>query len=103
MKLFKKGKISYANHGRPLGWGSSPDADWKVLFLLFLLVLLISASLSVRLFFLAKNADLSQAGTSTQINISRSAVKLTADLYTKRALDFKSILSTKETGPDPSI
>jgi hypothetical protein len=93
---------SYKNHGRILGWGSGPDADWKVMFTAFLILLAISTLLNI---FLYRNAKSSfeNEGVSVELPIDKEELRRTANFYEQKKLDFESVSKTPETVSDPSI
>lgn len=104
-RKFMKTKIdrTYTNRGRTLGWGSGPDADWKVMFSFFLVLIILSAVFSARLF-LGMSERLNSEeldGALSSINID--LVKSTSSYYQTKNLEFGEALQGVEASKDPSI
>ncbi|MBX4195754.1 hypothetical protein KW796_02255 [Candidatus Parcubacteria bacterium] len=94
-------KNTYKNHGRLLGWGSSPEADWKVMFSLFLILVLIAGVLSAEVFYSLKDGESGEFDNSMPVDLD--LLRKTALYYDKKVSEFKTLQNTAETAPDPSI
>jgi hypothetical protein len=93
---------AYKNHGRFLGWGSGPDADWKVMFTTFLILLAVSTLLNVILYRNAKSS-FETGDVSVELPVDKEELRRTANFYEEKKLDFESVSKTPETISDPSI
>lgn len=93
---------TYKNRGRLLGFGSGPDADWRVMFSLFLVLLMI-ALISAFILFGRVGGGEEGLGTEVESPVNEAALRRTANYYEKQKLDFESAKSVPETIPDPSI
>ena len=95
-------KLNYKLHGRFLNWGSSPKADWQVLFSLFIIVLIIGAVLGGALFTIVKNGSFGIESSTPRLPINQTLLHKTAIFYEQQKLDFAKYQSLPETTPDPS-
>jgi hypothetical protein len=93
---------TYGNHGGFLGWGSGPDADWKVMFSIFIFALLICAATSVLLYRDAKKSfDSESEATASPLN--KEQLRRTANFYQEQKLNFETARTSSVTIPDPSM
>ena len=93
---------TYRNKGRALGWGSGPDADWKVMFLTFVILLLLTLGLCINLYIGVRNTG--EMGENNLVApISEAKLKRVSGYYQKQKLDFESARSIPETIKDPSL
>lgn len=102
--LFKRFHIT--TQGRLFGFGTSPEADWKIIFSFGTILVLVVIFLSVYLFLVSDNWKSPGAGNP----YSQEGGVLNADLlretvlyYENKALDFERIKLEKVEIPDPSI
>jgi hypothetical protein len=102
IKLFNKDE--YKNRGRLFGWGSGGDADWRVLFIVFLILMLASVSYSSSSFIRVLSGSFgSDISSSTEMPINKNLIKRTADAYRLKQANFEAVQSVIESTPDPSI
>ena len=100
-------KFKWKREGNPFGWGASPDADWKVI-LLSTLVLIVAVSgwsyyefnrISRGEIFTVENEN----GEETPI-FDLNNLKKTAAYYEAKAFEFEKIKNGTSTAVvDPSI
>jgi hypothetical protein len=100
-------KFKLKREGSPFGWGASPDADWKVIFLSTLVLVIVVGGWSYLEFnriikgeiFVSK--EVSEGGAPL---FDLENLKKTAAYYEAKALEFEKIKSgTTSSVVDPSI
>lgn len=102
IKLFKK-TDDYQTHGRILGWGSGPDADWRVMFSSFLILALVASILGGLLFYHVWNANFgTDFGGETESPLDKNLLKRTVNSYKAKQEAFDTLKTSKEMTPDPS-
>ena len=92
---------SYKYHGRFLGWGSSPDADWRIMFSVFLLLLIILATLCTLLYRDIRKEQGAVEESGEPVNAA--ALRRISSFYEKQKLEFESAKTVPEITPDPSL
>jgi len=93
---------SYKNRGRLLGWGSGPDADWRVMFLAFLVVIAVSAIANYIMFKKVRGGYMAE-DDAIQSPINTGLLRRIAKYYEDRKAGFESARTLPELTPDPSI
>lgn len=102
MKLIPK-RDEYKTHGKFLGWGSGPDADWRVMFTTFLVLLFLVVVYSGLAFYQVWQGVFSAEIVETADSpININLLKRNTEYYKSKQAVFDSILNTPETTPDPS-
>ncbi len=103
MKLILN-RDDYKTRGRILGWGSGPDADWRVMFTIFLTLIFLVAVYSGLAFYQVWQGVFSaEIVETTDSPINKNLLKRNTDYYKEKQTVFDSILSTPEETPEPSI
>ena len=97
-----KPKTGYDNHGNFFGWGSSPDADWRVMFSIFL-ILICGVGVVALSTFSRMKSGVADNGSSENRPIDRELLHKTAAFYEAQKLNFAKYQSLPETTPDPSL
>ena len=96
MKIFDK--EGYKNKGRLLGWGSGPNADWKIMFGVF-----VSALIVIVVFYESMTGEFgAETNITTQSPIDINTIKSTAEQYKAKKATFETLLKAEETLSDPS-
>lgn len=94
-------------HRRPFGWGSSPDADWKVIFLGTLILVTFVSILSLLIFFQVEKGWVFR-GTeeliSEESTLDIEKLEKTLTYYQGKAAEFQRLISGSATVVvDPSL
>lgn len=97
----KKIDSTYKNHGRILSFGSGPDADWKVIFSVFSILVILVAIFGIRLF-MKFNVSLENSNLQETFMLDEGLIRSTSNFYENRRLDMQTVLQTPETQADPS-
>lgn len=101
IKIFDKD--GYKNRGRLLGFGSGPDADWKVIFSAFVALIFLSVIYSGFIFYKSMNVDFgSETSLAAESPIDRHLLKQYTDIYKKKQTSFEELIIIRETIADPS-
>ncbi len=106
MKNIEINFIHLHKNGRLFGFGVSPNADWKVLFVCMILLLIIVSSLGTYLFVKINNGSLFTVKTQTQSvapKINTDQLRRTLQYYDERAKTLEDIKKNKVSIPDPSL
>jgi hypothetical protein len=103
---FHKIKFHLNKNGRLFGFGVSPNADWKILFVSSVLLVILACILG-SYFFIRVNLGQLVGQKSYQTEegkvFDEDLLKQTLEYYKSRAVMFEEIKMTKETVPDPSL
>jgi len=101
--MFKK--MGWNKDGKTFGWGESPDADWKVILLSTVVVLILAASWSFYFYTKTENGVVAE-GEGVVIEaktLDIEVLKSTSVYYQNKALEFEKIKSGSSTPVvDPS-
>lgn len=101
MKIFDK--EGYKNKGRLLGWGSGPNADWKIMFGVFVSALIVIVVYSGLVFYESMTGEFgAETNITTQSPIDINTIKSTAEQYKAKKATFETLLKAEETLSDPS-
>lgn len=93
-------------HRRPFGWGSSPDADWKVIFVGTLLLISLVTIFNLVVFFrVDKGEFFAEEEVTAEIpTLDTEELKETLNYYQNKALEFERLTSGEATVVvDPSL
>ena len=99
-------KLNWKTDGRLFGFGTSPEADWKIIFIstvaLALLVIIISAFIFIKIdkgeIFVVEQSD--EQGEKT---LDISLLKETVSYYEGKAVEFERIKRASTPAVDPSL
>lgn len=104
-QIFKK--IGWKKDGRPFGWGASPDADWKTIFLSTIVLILLASAWSFYVFTQVGRGEVSvdEAVTGEQlVTFDIEELKSAVSYYEAKAKAFEQLRNgSTTTVSDPSI
>lgn len=98
-------KLNLRKNGRILGIGSSAKFDWKFIFIMSTLLLVVMIGLSIYMF-LSVDTSAKQPAAAAPAPVSTltaDMLKQTIGYYDAKAMRLASITPETETVPDPSI
>ena len=99
-------RLNWKVNGRLFGYGSSPEADWKIIFIstvvLAVLVIGFSAFIFIKtdkgeIFVVERSAEQGEKALDT------SLLRETVSYYQSKALEFERIKRVKTSTVDPSL
>ena len=100
-------KISHLyKNGRLFGFGVSPNADWKILFNIFLILILLVSFLGIYMFVGVANGDIFVVDKSPVVeakNLDTNILQSTISYYESRAAKLEALKTNKNLLVDPSI
>ncbi|MEK7461624.1 MAG: hypothetical protein AAB586_00950 [Patescibacteria group bacterium] len=103
LKLWKK--LNWKINGRIFGFGTSPEADWKIIFVSSVMFMVLIIAFSIFMFREINRGSIFVTETPViqeeQI-IDTSLLKETVLYYQNKALEFKKLKSSAPSGTDPS-
>ncbi|MBX4198800.1 hypothetical protein KW800_00785 [Candidatus Parcubacteria bacterium] len=82
-------------------WGYSPQADWQIMFSIFLILLVLAIVGSIAMFSLVQVKPLPQDDIATEV-LSKNALHRAALYYDEKRAAFDRVKAVPETTPDPS-
>lgn len=101
-------KINFKKNGRLFGFGSSPEADWKIIFTLFSAIAIIGIALNVFIFLKIDKGEIfavedPASGEGRMVDYEK--LKSAVDYYQEKERNFRAIQSNASTTviSDPSI
>mgnify|MGYP001561766650 CR=1 FL=1 len=108
MKNFKLSfkKLNLNTHGRLFGWGSSPEADWKIIFILTLVLAVSFVILSAFIFIKIDKGEIFVVKKSLDQEtktLDMALLKETVSYYEAKAREFSRIKSVVIPAVDPSL
>lgn len=99
-------KSNWGTNGRLFGFGTSPEADWKIIFISAVLLIILAIASSVFIFVkidkgevFALDKSLERKGETLNISLLRETVSY----YQNKASEFEKIKNTKVSAVDPSL
>ncbi len=102
IKIFKK-RDEYKDKGRTLGLGGGPDADWRVMFSIFVTLLIIVFIYSGMTFINVMRGGFgSQMIDTAESPVDKDLLKKNTSYYKEKKSAFDTLKTEKELTPDPS-
>ncbi len=102
-KIFSK--LNFTKGRRYFAFGSSPEADWRIILLSFILLCFITIGLCTYFFYKINLSDInpesSPTVTAPAFNINK--LRQTISHYKEKEMEFERVRSTPETVVDPSL
>lgn len=98
-------KIEWKHDGRTFGWGASPDADWKVIFLATFFLIVVVAAWDVFTYFKVKSGDLSASDVSGETELPKlnsDSLKNILEYYADKADELEKIKAGTSSTMNPS-
>lgn len=98
-------KLNWKVNGRLFGFGTSPEADWKIIFISTMILAILVITLSVFMFIKIDRKGIFVVERSTgerETTLDASLLRETVLYYQNKALEFKRIKSTITPATDPS-
>lgn len=86
-----------------MGWGSSPEADWKIIFSLFGVCIITFGIYSVYLFWNINTTNLAEVAPVTQISLSRETIQKIGSFYANKNATLNQLKTQRETSTDPEL
>ena len=99
-------KIHVHKNGKLFGFGVSPNDDWKVLAIVFGVLMLFAAIFGVYMFVLIDKGDIfvvEKKAVSHTTTLNKTLLTDTLKFYKDRAIQFETIKAVEATVPDPSL
>ena len=99
-------KLNWKVNGRLFGFGTSPDADWKIIFITTTMLSIFVIISSVILFVKVDTGGIFIVEKSTEqeaVVLDISLLKETVLYYQNKALEFERIKDSVVPIPDPSL
>lgn len=99
-------KFKWQTNGRLFGFGTSPEADWKIIFMsTIILVVLVIFSSAFMFIIVSKGETLVVGESSVQDakSLDTALLKETVLYYQNKALEFERIKSLVVPSVDPSL
>jgi hypothetical protein len=99
--------LKVKSRGRLFGFGTSPDADWKTIFISAAVLTLVVIVLSTYMFIKINKGEIFLAeptGNEGKAVLNTELLRETVSYYQNKALEFERIKSATTTGSiDPSL
>ncbi len=105
-KLPFKLHLHLHKNGKLFGWGVSPNADWKVLFTIFLALTISVFALGVYMFIAIANGNIflvDKPSTIEEKKLDAESIEKTVLFYEARVKKLQEIKSGSNSVIDPSI
>jgi len=99
-------KIHLHKNGKLFGWGVSPNADWKILFTVFSILIIGVFVLGIYIFLAIANGDIflvDKALTTIDKKFDAESIKKTVIFYDARAKKLQEIKNSGNSISDPSL
>jgi hypothetical protein len=100
-------RLNLKSNGRIFGFGTSPEADWKIIFISGMTLAFIVIALSAYMFIKINKGEIFVADPSVDVKknaLDVDALRETVSYYQNKALEFERIKSVTTTEMiDPSI
>jgi len=99
-------RIHIHKNGKLFGFGVSPNDDWKVLSIIFGVLMLAAAIFGVYMFVKIDEGDIfvvEKTVTPPATTLNQALLTGTLQFYKDRAIRFNTIKAVEATVPDPSL
>src|SRR3989338_2011453 len=99
-------RLNLKKNGRLFGYGTSPEADWKIIFVSTAVLAVLMIGFSIFIFFKIDREEIFvvkeqvEQGSKT---LDLSLLKETVSYYQNKALEFERIKKAKTSAVDPSL
>jgi hypothetical protein len=95
------------NTKRPFGWSTSPDSDWRVIFIGTVLLMVLASFLNIAIFLRVERGKFfasEEPVVEETLTFDTNELKKTLESYENRAAEFKRLTSgSASVVSDPSI
>ncbi len=98
-------KLNWKVNGRLFGFGTSPEADWKIIFISTTILAVFVIALSVFMFIKIDRGGIfvvERSAEEREMTLDASLLRETVLYYQNKALEFKRIKSAITPATDPS-
>ena len=99
-------KLNWKINGRLFGFGTSPDADWKIIFISTTILAILVIALSVFMFIKINRGEIFVIERSVEQGekpFDTSLLRETVLYYQNKTLEFEKIKSSVTPATDPSL
>ena len=99
-------KLNWKINGRLFGFGTSSEADWKIIFISTVVLAVLVIVLSVFIFIKINKGEIFVVKKSAEPEkkaLNLSLLRETVSYYENKALEFERIKSVKIEAVDPSL
>ncbi|MDP3874894.1 MAG: hypothetical protein Q8Q22_00015 [bacterium] len=99
-------KLNWKVNGRLFGFGTSPETDWKIIFILTTILAVFVVALSVFMFIKINRGEIFVVERSTEqegVSLDTPLLRKTVLYYQNKAIEFERIKSTVTPATDPSL
>jgi hypothetical protein len=98
------GKLSFKREGRFLGIGTSPEADWKIIFFAALIAVVAVAIFSTKMFYVIESGEYATSEDKISgYTLNTDRLKKIVAHYNDRESRFNQIINIRNAPSDPSI
>lgn len=98
-------KLNWKTDGRIFGFGTGPEADWKIIFISFAILAVVVIAFSIFMFREIGRGDIfvtEAPGAQEEQILDTSLLKETVLYYQNKALELKKLKSSTPSDTDPS-
>ncbi len=99
-------KLNWKINGRFLGFGTSPEADWKIIFVSAVVLAILIIILSVFMFIKIDKGEIfvvKRLAEEKEKILDITVLRETVSYYQNKALEFERIKKVKAPAVDPSL
>lgn len=99
-------KLNWKTNGRLFGFGTSPECDWKIIFISTIILVALVGVLSVYIFMKIDRGEIfvvEKSDEPSEKSLDVSLLKETVLYYKNKALEFKRIKSLVVPSTDSSL
>lgn len=99
-------KLNFKKNGRLFGIGTSPDADWKIIFVSTIMLAILVIGLSTFIFIKVGRGEIFVVEKPTEEgehNLNLPLLRETVSYYQDKLVEFEKIKNTKTPAVDPSL
>jgi hypothetical protein len=99
-------KFSLNIEGRLFGFGTSPEVDWKIIFMSAVVLGVLLIALSAYIFIKIDKAELfaiEQSADQSEKTLDTKALKEVVSYYQNKAIEFEKIKNSVTASTDPSL
>lgn len=103
IKLFQE-RDEYKDKGKLFGLGAGPDGEWRIMFSIFMILLVLGVTYSATVFINVMSGSFGfELVDQGDAPLDKNLLRRNANYYKDRRVNFEVIKTSEDTTPDPSI
>ena len=99
-------RVKFRQNGRIFGWGTCPEADWKVIFITMVVLIVLTIVFNILMFIQINRGAIFvtvKPEGNKQETLNPDLLRQTISYYQGKVLEFERIQKERASSTDPSL